>query len=68
MTSEKQLPFEQNTRKEVKDKGKNIEGHSGEVGLQARTRSTTNDRINDVALIWVVQRTDNGAQGVKQKK
>ena len=44
MTSEKQLPFGQNTRKEVKDKDKNIEGHSGEVGLHARTRSTTNDK------------------------
>ena len=30
--------------KEDEDKGKNIEGHSGEVGLHARTRSTTNDK------------------------
>ena len=50
MTSEKQLPFEQNTRKEVKDKGKNIEGHSGEVGLQARTKSTTNDKESTTLL------------------
>ena len=40
----KQLPFGQNTMKEDEDKGKNIEGHSGEVGLHARTRSTTNDK------------------------
>ena len=40
----KQLPFGKNTMKEDEDKGKNIEGHSGEVGLHARTRSTTNDK------------------------
>ena len=44
MTSEKQLPFGRNTKKEMKDRAKNIEGHSGEVGLHARTRSTTNDK------------------------
>ncbi len=30
--------------KEDEDKGKNIEEHSGEVGLQARTRITTIDK------------------------
>ncbi len=52
MTSEKQLPFGQNTRKEVKDKAKNIEGHSGEVGLHARTRSTTNDKESTTLLSY----------------
>ena len=40
----KKLPFGQNTKKEDEDKGKNREGHSGEVGLHARTRSTTNGK------------------------
>ena len=44
MTNEKHQPFEQNTRKEEKVLAQNIEGHSGEVGLHARTRSTTNDK------------------------
>ena len=44
MTSEKQLPFEQNTRKEVKDKAQNIGGHSREVGLHARTNGIENDK------------------------
>jgi hypothetical protein len=44
MTSEKQLPFGQNTRKEVKDRAENIEGHSGEVGLHARKNGNENDK------------------------
>ncbi len=41
LTSEKQLPFGQNTMKEERDKAQNIEGHSGEVELQARTNGNT---------------------------
>ena len=44
MTSEKQLPFGQNTLKEEKDKSQNIEGDSDEVGLQARRNSIENDQ------------------------
>ncbi len=44
MTSEKQLPFDQNTRKEVKDKAQNIGGHSGEVGLNALTNGIEKDK------------------------
>ena len=53
MTSEKQLPFGQNTRKEVKDKAEKIEGHSESVGLHARTNGieideqTTTLRISE---------------------
>ena len=44
MTSKKHQPFEQNTRKEDKAKGQNIEEHSGEVRLQAGTNSIENDK------------------------
>ena len=44
MTSEKQLPFGQNTRKEVEDKAENIEGNSERVGLHARTNGIENDQ------------------------
>ena len=39
MTSDKQLPFGQNTGKEDKDMAQNIEEHSGGVRLQAGTNS-----------------------------
>ena len=44
MTSEKHQPFEQNTRKEENFLSQNIEGHSEEVGLYARTNSFENDK------------------------
>ena len=44
MTSEKQLPFGQNTGKEDKDMAQNIEEHSGGVRLQAGTNSIENDK------------------------
>ena len=44
MTIKKHQPFEQNTRKEDKAKGQNIEEHSGEVRLQAGTNSIENDK------------------------
>ncbi len=44
MTSEKQLPFEQNTRKEEKFRAQNIEGNSDDKGLHARTNSIENDK------------------------
>ena len=43
-TSEKQLPFGQNTGKEDKDMAQNIEEHSGGVRLQAGTNSIENDK------------------------
>ena len=59
MTSEKQLPFERNTEKEMKDKAQNIEGHSEEVGLHARTNSTENDKESTTlrSSDWIKART-----------
>ena len=59
MTSEKQLPFERNTEKEMKDKAQNIEGHSEEVGLCARTNSIKNDKESTKLLSseWITGST-----------
>ena len=59
MTSEKQLPFERNTVKEMKDKAQNIEEHSEEVGLHARTNSTENDKESTTlrSSEWIKART-----------
>ena len=65
----KQLPFGQNTMKEDEDKGKNIEGHSGEVGLHARTRSTTNDKESTTLRSsgWFKGRTQEHKEQNKKK-
>ena len=59
MTSEKQLPFEQNTEKEMEDRAQNIEGHSEEVRLYARTNSIENEKESTklLTLEWISGRT-----------
>jgi hypothetical protein len=59
MTSEKQLPFERNTEKEMKDEAQNIEGHSEEEGQHARTNSIENDQESTTLLSseWIKGRT-----------
>ena len=59
MTIKKHQPFEQNTRKEDKAKGQNIEEHSGEVRLQAGTNSIENDQESTTlrSSEWIKGRT-----------
>ena len=59
MTSEKQLPFERNAEKEMKDKAQNIEGDSEEVRHHARTNSIENDQESTTlrSSEWIKGRT-----------
>jgi hypothetical protein len=65
MTSEKQLPFGQNTRKEVKDKAENIEGHSESVGQHARKNGIENDK--QTTMLRTFECTSELSKGSKEQ-